>query len=125
MSATAPSLNLAPCAVRQARWVQDGLHCDRCQRPARRVGTATRTAIDIALDGPILLAVTVSVHHCPVCRHTFRAQPPFLRPDATYTNRVIAKAVRSVHQDGMAIRRVATRLARNFWVRSSEAMIRQ
>src|SRR5690242_5896014 len=101
MSATASSLNLTRCAVRQVQWVQDSRPCDRCQRPARRVGTATRTAIDIALEGPILLAVTVSVHHCPACRHTFRSQPPFLRPDATYTNRVVAKAVRSVYQDGM------------------------
>ena len=125
MSASAPPLNLTRCAVRQVRWVQDSLPCDRCQWWARRVGVATRTAIDIALEGPILLAVTVSVHRCPACRHTFRAQPPFLRPDATYTNRVVAKAVRSVYQDGMAIRRVAARLARDFWVRPSEAMIRQ
>ena len=125
MSAVAPPLNLTRCAVRQVRWARDSLPCDRCQRPARRAGTATRTAIDIALEGPVLLAVTVSVHHCPACRHTFRAQPPCLRPDATYTNRVVAKAVRSVYQDGMAVRRVAARLARDFWVRPSEAMIRQ
>jgi transposase-like protein len=125
MSTTAPSLNLTRCTVRQVRWMQESLPCDRCQRPACRVGTATRTAIDIALEGPVLLAITVSVHYCPACRHAFRAQPPFLRPDATYTNRVVAKAVRSVYQDGMAIRRVATRLARDFWVRPSEAMIRQ
>lgn len=115
----------AHCTVRQVAWDQPSLPCDRCNQPARRAGTATRTAIDIDLDGPVLLLVTVSVHRCPACQHAFRAQPPFLRRDAIYTNRVVTKAVRSVYQDGMAIRRVATRLARDFWVEPSEGMIRQ
>jgi hypothetical protein len=72
----------------------------------------------------VLLLVTVSVHRCRPCRHFFRAQPPFLRPDAVYTNRVVATAVRSVYADGMAFGRVAARLARDFWVRPSEATIR-
>jgi hypothetical protein len=85
----------------------------------------TRTAIDIDLDAPVLLGVVISVHHCRPCRHYFRAQPPFLRPDASYTNRVVAKAVEAVYHDGLAFRRVAERLARDFWVRPSEAMIRR
>jgi hypothetical protein len=85
---------------------------------------AVRTAVDLDLDRPVLLLVTVSVHHCRPCRHFFRAQPPFLRPDAVYTNRVVATAVRSVYADGMAFGRVAARLARDFWVRPSEAAIR-
>jgi hypothetical protein len=83
-----------------------------------------RTALDLDLDRPVLLSVTVSVHHCRPCRHYFRARPPFLRPDATYTNRVVATAVQSVYADGMAFDRVAARLARDFWVRPSEAAIR-
>jgi transposase-like protein len=125
MSAPAPMLNHTSCRVRHVRWEPPTLPCDRCGHPTHRVGTATRIAIDIALDGPVLLVVTVSVQNCPACRHTFRAQPPFLRRDATYSNRVVDKAVRSVYQDGMAIRRVAARLARDFWVRPSEGMIRQ
>ncbi len=124
MSAS-PTLYQTPCVVRQVHWAQPTMPCDRCQQPARRVGTATRTAIDLDLDGPVLLAVTVSVHRCAACQHAFRAQPPFLRPDAIYTNRVVATAVHSVYQDGMALRRVATRLARDFWVQPSEGMIRQ
>jgi hypothetical protein len=85
----------------------------------------TRTAIDIDLDEPVLLGVLVSVHHCRSCRRYFRAQPPFLRPDAIYTNRVVAKAVEAVYRDGLAFRRVAARLARDFWVQPSEAMIRR
>jgi hypothetical protein len=85
---------------------------------------AARTAIDLDLDQPVLLRVTVSVHQCRPCRHFFRAQPPFLRPDAAYTNRVVATAVQSVYADGMAFGRVAARLARDFWVRPSEATIR-
>jgi len=54
-----------------------------------RVWEKRRTALDIDLERPVLLLVTVSVHHCRPCRHYFRARPPFLRPDATYTTRVV------------------------------------
>jgi transposase/transposase-like protein len=81
-------------------------------------------AIDIDLEHPILLGVTVSVHHCLACQHYFRVQPPFLRPDAIYTNRVVDKAVQSVYRDGMAMRRVSQRLAADFWVQPSEGVIR-
>jgi len=97
---------------------------DRCQQPAPRYSTAERGAIDLDLEQPVLLAVTVSVHYCPACQHYFRVQPPFLRPDAIYTNRVVDKAVQSVHRDGMALRRVSQRLAADFWVQPSEGMIR-
>ena len=95
-------LNQTPCHIRQVRVTHEVLACDRCGQAARACGTAWRTAVDIALDGPVLLHITVSLHHCPACRHTFRAQPPFLRPDAFYTNRVVTKAVQSVYADGMA-----------------------
>jgi transposase-like protein len=81
-------------------------------------------AIDLDLDQPVLLSVTVSVHHCPACQHYFRAQPPLLRPDATYSQRVMQKAIQAVHDDGMAMRRVPERLARDFWVAPSEGMVR-
>jgi hypothetical protein len=113
-----------PCVVRRVRWSLPDAPCDRCQQSAPRVWYATRVAIDIDLDQPILLAVTVSVHHCVACHHHFRAQPPFLRHDAIYTNRVVGKAIDAVFQDGLALRRVAGRLARDFWVRPSEKMIR-
>jgi hypothetical protein len=48
-----------------------------------------------------------------------------LHKNALYTDRVVNKAVYSVYQDGMALRRVTTRLARDFWVKPSEAMIRR
>lgn len=98
--------------------------CDRCQQPAPHYSTAERVAIDLDLEQPVLLAVTVSVHYCPACQHYFRVQPPFLRPDAIYTNRVVDKAVQSVYRDGMALRRVSQRLAADFWVQPSEGMIR-
>jgi len=81
-------------------------------------------AIDLDLDQPVLLSVTVSVHHCPACQHYFRARPPLLRPDATYSQRVMQKAIQAVHDDGMAMRRVPERLARDFWVAPSEGMVR-
>jgi len=85
----------------------------------------SRTAIDINLEGPVLLLVTVSVHRCSACSAYFRAQPPFLRRNAVYAEWVREKAVRSVYEDGMPFRRVTGRLARDFWVKPSEAMIRR
>jgi hypothetical protein len=99
--------------------------CDRCGQTAPRYSTTSRVAIDIDLEHPVLLLITVSVHFCPTCHHYFRAQPPFLRPDASYTNRVVQKAIQSVYHDGMAFRRAAERLARDFWVRPSEGSIRR
>jgi hypothetical protein len=106
------------------RWRLAASDCDRCDRPAPRVWDVTRTAIDIDLDQPVLLAAVVSVHRCRPCRRYCRAQPPFLRAGATYAGRVVLKAVQSVQQDGMAMRRGSARLARDFWVRPSEKMVR-
>jgi hypothetical protein len=117
-------LQSTPCTIRRVRWSVAVSACDRCDRTAPRAWDVTRTAIDVDLDEPVLLAVVVSVHRCRPCRHYFRAQPPFLRAGATYTDRVVLKAVQSVHQDGMAMRRVSARLARDFWVRPSEKMVR-
>jgi len=125
MTQTSPSLNYTPCHVRHVVWTLPDVPCDRCGQPAPRFSTATRTAVDLDLDQPVLLLVTVGVHHCTPCHHYFRAQPPFLRPDAIYASRVVATAVASVYEDGIARTRVSRRLARDFWVRPSEAMIRR
>jgi len=119
------SLNQTLCRMRQVAWTFPALPCPFCGHPAGRTNTVARTAIDLDLDSPILLHVTVNRHYCALCRRYFRAQPPFLRPDAVYTKWVVAKAVQAVFHDGMAMRRVAARLARDFWVRPSEGSIRQ
>jgi hypothetical protein len=118
------SFQSTPCTIRRVSWSLTSTVCDRCDRSAPRVWDVTRVAIDVDLDQPVLLAVLVSVHRCRPCRRYFRAQPPFLRAGATYADRVVLKAVQSVHQDGMAMRRVPVRLARDFWVRPSEKMVR-
>lgn len=118
-------INATCCQVRAVSYLQSSLPCVRCQQPAPRFSTADRVAVDLDLDQPLLLLVTVSVHFCAACQHYFRAQPPFLRPDGVYTNRVIATAVAAVYEDGMAMRRVPARLARDFWVQPSEGSIRQ
>lgn len=125
MDARPPRVNRTPCTVRRVRWSLPEMPCERCQHPARRVWEACRAAVDVDLDRPVLLLVVVSVHECRRCGRHFRARPPFLRPGATYTNRVVDKAVASVYEDGMAVTRVARRLARDFWVRPSEGMIRR
>jgi transposase len=125
MSPTLPAFNYAPCTVRHLRHSLPSTQCEQCGQIARRVWEVSRIAIDVDLDQPVLLLVTVSVHRCPGCSRYFRIQPPFLRPNAIYTERVRKKAVLSVYEDGMAIRRVRSRLARDFWVSPSEAMIRR
>jgi transposase len=119
------AINQTPCFIREVAYVLPVISCDRCGCPAQRSGLAERLAVDLDLDRPILLAVTVSIHHCLACHHYFRAQPPFLRKDATYSRRVVMKAIEAVHRDSMAMRRVPARLARDFWVHPSEGMIRQ
>lgn len=120
----AASVRQTVCHVRHVRWSPRALPCRHCGAPARRRWETTRRAIDIDLESPVLLLVTVSVHYCRPCKRFMRAQPPFLRRDAIYTNRVVTKAVQSVYSDGMAVRQVPARLARDFWVQPSEAMIR-
>lgn len=122
MDTQASGSNCTVLTVRQAAYTLPWAKCDRCQVPAERVWDAERAAIDI--DRAVLLLVQVSVHHRPACDHFFRAQPPFLRPDATYTNRVVTKAVQSVQLDGVAMSRVSERMGRGFWAKPSEASIR-
>jgi hypothetical protein len=117
-------VHTTPCSIRQVRWTFPCISCPRCGREAPRVWDVRRVAIDIDLDQPVVLAVDVSVHVCATCSRMFRAQPPFLRPRAIYTRRVVQKAVESVHHDGLAARTVPDRLARDFWVKPSEKMIR-
>jgi hypothetical protein len=124
MDTQAPRLNYTVLIVRQVDYSRPWAKCDRCAAVAERVWDTERVAIDIDLDRPVLLLVRVSVHHCPACNHFFRAQPPFLRPDATYTNRVVVKAVQSVNLDGMAMTRVSERLGRDFWAQPSEGSVR-
>jgi len=119
-----PSINQTACQIVEVDYCMPTIPCDRCQKPAAYFTAASRMAIDLHLEHPVLLHVTVSVHHCMTCDHYFRVQPPFLRRDAVYSNRVVAKAVQSVYEDGMAIRRTAIRIARDFWVQPSESMIR-
>jgi hypothetical protein len=61
----------------------------------------------------------------PGLRALLPCPPPFLRRNAIYTNRVVEKAVQSVYEDGMAMRRVPDRLGRDFWAQPSEGSIRQ
>ncbi len=109
-----------PCTIRQVRWSLPSVACPQCGNSAPRVWDVTRVAIDIDLDQPVVLAVQVSVHRCQPCHREFRVQPPFLRPDAIYTRRVVQKAVEAVYCDGLAARNVPDRLARDFCVRPSE-----
>jgi hypothetical protein len=111
-------------SIRRVHWTFPSVNCPYCDGDAQRVWDVTRVAVDIDLDQPIVLAVEVSVHVCATCSRMFRAQPPFLRPGAIYTRRVVQKAVEAVFCDGLAARCVPDRLARDFWVKPSEKMVR-
>ena len=100
MSSPTPCLNATICELCEVQYLLSELPCDRCASAVQRFSTVERVAIDLALDHPVLLLVRVSVHYCLPCHHYFRAQPPFLRPDTMYTNRVVQTAVHSVYQDG-------------------------
>jgi lambda repressor-like predicted transcriptional regulator len=119
-----PTVNTTACRIKRVHYSHLRARCELCGRSAPRAWEASRTAIDVDLEGPVFLLVIVGVHHCRRCERHFRAQPPFLRPNAVYTERVREKATLSVYEDGMAVRRVTERLARDFWVSPSEAMIR-
>jgi transposase len=106
MTETTSSVNQTVCHIREVEYSLPVTPCDRCQQSAPSYTTSERTAIDLNLEHPVLLHVTVSVHHCAECDHYFRAQPPFLQRGAIYANRVVDKAVRSVYEDGMAMRQV-------------------
>jgi transposase/transposase-like protein len=125
MNLSAPVVNQTTCHVYEVRYSLPEAPCNHCGQPATPFSLAGRTAIDLNLDHPALLRVTVSIHHCLACHHYFRVQPPFLRADAIYANRVVAKAVQAVYQDGLAFRRTTERLARDFWVQPSESTIRR
>jgi hypothetical protein len=121
---TQGSIHTTPCSIRQVHWTFPSVNCPRCGSDAPRVWDATRIAIDIDLDQPVILGVKVSVHVCATCSRMFRAQPPFLRPRAVYTRRVVQKAIDAVYRDGLAARIVPDRLARDFWVKPDEKMVR-
>jgi transposase len=98
--------------------------CSECGDARRRVWEVSRLALDLDIDGPTTLRVRVGVYHCADCQRYFRTQPPFLRPNAVYTNRVVRAAVESVLSDGMPLCQVKKRLARDLWVSPSEVAIR-
>ena len=105
-------------------WSFPTVSCPRWGVDAQRVWHSTRVAVDIDLDQPIVLVVEVSVHACATCSRMSRAQPPFLRPRAIYTRRVVQKAIEAVFCDGLAARSVPDRLARDLWVKPSEKTVR-
>lgn len=101
-----PAVNSTACRIKRVHYSHlRAARCQLCGRSAPRAWEVSRTAIDVDLDGPVFLLVTVGVHHCRRCERHFRAQPPFLRPNALYTERVRQKATLSVYEDGMAGRK--------------------
>ncbi|MCB9672598.1 MAG: hypothetical protein H6734_24185 [Alphaproteobacteria bacterium] len=111
-------------SVKRVSFCPATLACEGCGDRRPRQWSTGRVALDLHLDGPRALDIAVGVYHCPTCQRWFRAQPPFLRRNAIYTNRVVRTAVASVISDGMAFSKVPCRMARDFGLRPSEASVR-
>ena len=91
--------------------------CPRCGRRAGRLRTAQRTLHDLGdpLSGrPRDLHVTYSQHRCRHCQHYFNVDLLDLAlPNAHYTHRVVATAVRIVVEDGLPYRSASWHLWRD------------
>lgn len=115
----------APLCVKKLRYSPPTCCCEGCGQSSPWVWHAQRLVYDPCLEGPVLLWVEAGVYRCAICARYFRAQGPFMQLYSSYTRRVVQTAVDAVLRDGMPIRRVAARMARDFWVRPSEASIRR
>ena len=82
--------------------------CPKCGCSAGRLRTAQRKLHDLGdpIRGtPRDLRITYSQHRCRKCQHYFNADMLDLAlPNAHYTHRVVATAVRTVVEDGLAYR---------------------
>lgn len=91
--------------------------CPHCGRKAGRLRTAQRTLHDLGdvVGGrPRDLHVTYSQHRCRRCHHHFNADMLDLAlPNARYTHRVVAVAVRIVVEDGLPYRSASWHLWRD------------
>jgi hypothetical protein len=70
VSSIPPALNHTPCTIRRLCHSPPYARCEWCGLLARRVWEVSRTAIDVDLEHPVLLLVTVSVHAAPRVRVT-------------------------------------------------------
>jgi transposase len=91
--------------------------CPRCGRAAYRDRVFTRRLHDVGdlISGrPRDIELTYSQHCCSVCRKYFSVDTSDLAPPGgRYTHRVMALAVRSVVEDGLAYRNASWRLWRD------------
>ncbi len=91
--------------------------CPSCGHGAYRNRTQTRTLRDVGdpvSERPRDILLTVSQHHCTRCGKYFLADASDLAPPGSrYTNRVVAKAVRLVVEDGLPYRPASWRMWRD------------
>ena len=92
--------------------------CPKCGRKASRLRTVRRTLHDLgdAISGrPRDLHVTYSQHRCRCCNYYFNADTllDLALPNAHYTHRVVALAVRIVVEDGLPYRSASWHLWRD------------
>lgn len=91
--------------------------CPSCGHGAYRNRTQTRTLHDLGeavSERPREIKLTVSQHHCTRCGKYFLADSLDLAPPGShYTNRVVAKAVRLVAEDGLPYRSASWHMPRS------------
>lgn len=105
-----------PLTAKLLRITPDTCPCSTCGRNCKRRATGERHLIDIGLEGPVLLLITVGVYHCSPCRKSFRSPLAFAPPGGRYTYRARAKCIVSVDEDKMPFRLVVHRVLRDFHI---------
>ena len=91
--------------------------CPKCDGSAYRLRTVVRTLHDLGdciAGRPRNLCITYSQHRCPHCDFYFNADMSDLAlPNAHYTHRVVALAIRVVVEDGLPYRPASWHLWRD------------
>jgi hypothetical protein len=94
----------ATSTVRHVRHSLPSAQCKQCGQAARRVWEVSRTAIDVDLDHPVLLLVTVSVHRCCTCsRHFPKFSFHFSAPMPSMPSGCARRLSFSVYEDGVCL----------------------
>lgn len=90
--------------------------CPTCGTSCRRHGEKTRSLMDLGATAPRILQVTYNNYHCKICRKYFARRLALAAPSMRYSERVRARAVAMVLDDGLTLQRAEQRMARLYHV---------
>jgi transposase len=91
--------------------------CPSCGRVCRRRSRGERQLRDLGLTHPVVLEVHYSKHYCSSCEQYFNAPMEDLaEPGSLFTSEVKKKALATVLQDRVPLRKAVDRMLRDFYV---------